>query len=213
MIRIDGRNLKDIRPIRISNNIVSSASSSIQLSIGSTTVLVAVFNKLCQKGGRKKLEIEFDSFGQLSISEINNLYKTITNILKSENLKFFPEYEITINIFIIEDDGNLLTVLLNCISQSFKQIDVLKSKELIYCEIGILDNDNKDFCVDPSKHEMKLLQNQLCYVINYDPDTKTLKIHEITKTFNKIEKIAEIKKNKLYKLVLEFGFYLFKIFN
>jgi len=57
MIRIDGRKWKDIRPIRISNNVVFSASSSIQLSIGSTTVLVAVFNKLCQKDGRKKIGI------------------------------------------------------------------------------------------------------------------------------------------------------------
>ena len=182
--------------------------SSTLLRLSQTLLCLSV----CEWVSLQKLELEFDSFGQLSTSEINNLYKTITKILKNENLKFFPEYEITINIFIIEDDGNLLTVLLNCISQSFKQIDLLKSKELIFCEIGIIDNNNKEFCVDPSKHEMKLLKNYLCYVINYDPNTKKLKFHEIMKTFNKIEKISEIKKNKLHNLVLEFGFYLFKIF-
>jgi exosome complex RNA-binding protein Rrp42 (RNase PH superfamily) len=46
MIRIDGRKPNDIRPVKITKNFINTASSSFQISIGCTTVMIAIFNKV-----------------------------------------------------------------------------------------------------------------------------------------------------------------------
>mmetsp|Transcript_40640 Transcript_40640/g.59826 ORF Transcript_40640/g.59826 Transcript_40640/m.59826 type:complete len:147 (+) Transcript_40640:53-493(+) len=137
MIRFDGRKLTEVRPIRKANNLILSASSSIQLSFGTTTVLVAIFNSLVPEKGGKKINLEFDSFDQICYPEVINLCKLSTDIMIGEQLKFLIEYQLTINIFLIEDDGNLVIVLLNAISQGLKEIRVLRSKEIIFSGFGV----------------------------------------------------------------------------
>jgi len=212
MIRLDGRKPTEVRPIRKSSDLIFSASSSTQLSIGSTTILVAVFNNLVPDNKERKLILEFDSFDQICNSEILNLCKISTDIMLKENLNFLVEYQITINIFLIEDDGNLLTVLLNAISQSLKEIRILNSKEIIFGGIG-LENGKKEIFVDPSKIELELIEQELYFAITFNAKLKKLKFYQIINTIR--EEYGEITKNKrkIQKLVLELGFYLFKIFN
>jgi len=86
MIRFDGRKLTEVRPIRKANNLILSASSSIQLSFGTTTVLVAIFNSLVPEKGGKKINLEFDSFDQICYPEVINLCKLSTDIMIGEQL-------------------------------------------------------------------------------------------------------------------------------
>lgn len=212
MIRLDGRRLNELRPIKIYKNLILSASSSNQLCIGSTSVIVAVFNKLNPDKEKKKLELEVDSFDKLCRMETLNTCKVGTDIILKENLNLLYEYDITINIFVIEDDGNLLTVLLNAISQGLKDLQFLKSKEIIFCTIGITKK-NKDICIDPSNFEIEFLEQEICYAILYDTFNKKLKFYQILKLLSeKKMKNKKISKNS-QKLIIEFGFYLFKVFN
>ena len=212
MIRLDGRKFNEARPIKISHNLIISASSSTQLSIGSTTVIVAVFNKITTGTTKKKLEIEIDSFDQMCTTETINLCKVSTDIMVKNNLKFLPGYQVSINVFIIEDDGNLLTVFLNALSQSLKQIKTLKSDEIIFSQIGILLM-NKDLCIDPTKFETNLLEQELFYAIVYDLKNRKLKIYEVMNLINQKKEKISIDKYKLQKHTIEFGFHLFKLFN
>ena len=212
MIRLDGRKFNEARPIKISHNLIISASSSTQLSIGSTTVIVAVFNKITTGTTKKKLELEIDSFDQLCTTETINLCKVSTDIMVKNNLKFLPGYQISINVFIIEDDGNLLTVFLNALSQSLKQIKILKSDEIIFSQIGIVLM-NKDLCIDPTKFETNLLGQELFYAIVYDLKNRKLKIYEVMNLINQKKEKISIDKYKLQKHTIEFGFHLFKLFN
>lgn len=212
MIRLDGRKFNEARPIKISHNLIISASSSTQLSIGSTTVIVAVFNKITTGTTKKKLELEIDSFDQLCTTETINLCKVSTDIMVKNNLKFLPGYQISINVFIIEDDGNLLTVFLNALSQSLKQIKILKSDEIIFSQIGIVLM-NKDLCIDPTKFETNLLGQELFYAIVYDLKNRKLKIYEVMRLINQKKEKISIDKYKIQKHTIEFGFHLFKLFN
>lgn len=212
MIRLDGRKFNEARPIKISHNLIISASSSTQLSIGSTTVIVAVFNKITTGTTKKKLELEIDSFDQLCTTETINLCKLSTDIMVKNNLKFLPGYQVSINVFIIEDDGNLLTVFLNALSQSLKQIKILKSDEIIFSQIGIVLM-NKDLCIDPTKFETNLLGQELFYAIVYDLKNRKLKIYEVMNLINQKKEKISIDKYKLQKHTIEFGFHLFKLFN
>lgn len=212
MIRLDGRKFNEARPIKISHNLIISASSSTQLSIGSTTVIVAVFNKITTGTTKKKLELEIDSFDQLCTTETINLCKVSTDIMVKNNLKFLPGYQISINVFIIEDDGNLLTVFLNALSQSLKQIKILKSDEIIFSQIGIVLL-NKDLCIDPTKFETNLLEQELFYAIVYDLKNRKLKIYEVMRLINQKKEKISIDKYKIQKHTIEFGFHLFKLFN
>lgn len=212
MIRLDGRKPNEIRPIKIYKNPILSASSSNQLCIGPTSVIVAIFNQLHPDRERKKLELEVDSFDKLCRTETLNICKVGTDIILKENLNLLHEYDITINIFVIEDDGNLLTVLLNAISQSLKDLQFLKSKEIIFCTIGIIC-ENKEVCIDPSKFEIELLEQEICYAIVYDSYNQKLKFYQILKLLSETD-INNKKINKKFQtFVIEFGFYLFKIFN
>jgi len=212
MIRLDGRKPTEVRPIRKSSDLIFSASSSTQLSIGSTTILVAVFNNLVPDNKERKLILEFDSFDQICNSEIINLCKISTDIMLKENLNFLVEYQITINIFLIEDDGNLLTVLLNAISQSLKEIRILNSKEIIFGGIG-LENGKKEIFVDPSKIELELIEQELYFAITFNAEIKKLRFYQIINMIReKYGPITKIKR-KIQKLALELGFHLFKIFN
>ena len=56
MIRIDGRKCNDVRPVKITKNFITNASGSFQISIGCTTVMVAVFNKKNPEAKKKRLE-------------------------------------------------------------------------------------------------------------------------------------------------------------
>lgn len=212
MIRLDGRKFNEARPIKISHNLIISASSSTQLSIGSTTVIVAVFNKITTGTTKKKLELEIDSFDQMCTTETINLCKVSTDIMVKNNLKFLPGYQVSINVFIIEDDGNLLTVFLNALSQSLKQIKILKSEEIIFSQIGIVLM-NKDLCIDPTKFETNLLEQELFYAIVYDLKNRKLKIYEVMNLITQKKEKISIDKYKLQKHIIEFGFHLFKLFN
>ena len=212
MIRLDGRKFNEARPIKISHNLIISASSSTQLSIGSTTVIVAVFNKITTGITTKKIELEIDSFDQMCTTETINLCKLSTDIMVKNNLKFLPRYQISINVFIIEDDGNLLTVFLNALSQSLKQIKILKSDEIIFSQIGIVLL-NKDLCIDPTKFETNLLEQEFFYAIVYDLKNRKLKIYEVMNLINQKKEKISIDKYKLQKHTIEFGFHLFKLFN
>jgi exosome complex RNA-binding protein Rrp42 (RNase PH superfamily) len=212
MIRLDGRKFNEARPIKISHNLIISASSSTQLSIGSTTVIVAVFNKITTGTTKKKLELEIDSFDQMCTTETINLCKVSTDIMVKNNLKFLPGYQVSINVFIIEDDGNLLTVFLNALSQSLKQIKILKSDEIIFSQIGIVLM-NKELCIDPTKFETNLLEQELFYAIIYDLKNRKLKIYEVMNLINQKKEKISIDKYKLQKHIIEFGFHLFKLFN
>ena len=212
MIRLDGRKFNEARPIKISHNLIISASSSTQLSIGSTTVIVAVFNKITTGTTKKKLELEIDSFDQLCTTETINLCKVSTDIMVKNNLKFLPGYQVSINVFIIEDDGNLLTVFLNALSQSLKQIKILKSGEIIFSQIGIVLM-NKELCIDPTKFETNLLEQEIFYAIVYDLKNRKLKIYEVMNLINQKKEKISIDKYKLQKHTIEFGFHLFKLFN
>jgi exosome complex RNA-binding protein Rrp42 (RNase PH superfamily) len=212
MIRLDGRKFNEARPIKISHNLIISASSSTQLSIGSTTVIVAVFNKITTGTTKKKLELEIDSFDQMCTNETINLCKVGTDIMVKNNLKFLPGYQVSINVFIIEDDGNLLTVFLNALSQSLKQIKILKLDEIIFSQIGIVLT-NKGFCIDPTKFETNLLEQELFYAIIYDLKNRKLKIYEVMNLINQKKEKISIDKYKLQKHIIEFGFHLFKLFN
>jgi len=212
MIRLDGRKFNEARPIKISHNLIISASSSTQLSIGSTTVIVAVFNKITTGTTKKKINLEIDSFDQMCTTETINLCKVSTDIMVKNNLKFLPGYQVSINVFIIEDDGNLLTVFLNALSQSLKQIKILKSEEIIFTQIGIVLM-NKDLCIDPTKFETNLLEQELFYAIVYDLKNRKLKIYEVMNLINQKKEKISIDKYKLQKHTIEFGFHLFKLFN
>lgn len=212
MIRFDGRKLTEVRPIRKVNNLISSASSSIQLSFGSTTILVAVFNSLVLEKKKKKINLEFDSFDQICNVEVINLCKISTDIMIEEQLKFLIEYQITINIFLIEDDGNLLIVLLNAISQSLKEIRVLRSKEIIFSGFGVR-RGKKEIFVDPSKLELELIQEEFFFAITFDSEIQKLKFYQIVMSIKEGPPKITLDEKHIQKIILELGFYLFKIFN
>lgn len=212
MIRLDGRTLTESRPIKIQDNIIFSASSSVQLSIGSTTLIVAIFKSEKKKKHNKKLKIEIDSFEQISKTEIRSLCKITTEVILQENLKFFPEYELTINVFVVENDGNLLIVLLNAISQSLKRIKLYKSKEIIFSGIG-LNHKNNEFYIDPSKFESEFLKEEIYFAFIFDVQTQKIRFYQIAKLTTNYLENNKFDKNKLKKLICEFGFYLYKIFN
>jgi|Transcript_56902 ribonuclease PH len=212
MIRFDGRKLTEVRPIRKANNLILSASSSIQLSFGTTTVLVAIFNSLVPEKGGKKINLEFDSFDQICYPEVINLCKLSTDIMIGEQLKFLIEYQLTINIFLIEDDGNLVIVLLNAISQGLKEIRVLRSKEIIFSGFGV-GRPKKEIFFDPSKLELKLIQEELYYAIIFNSTTQELKFYQIMMSIKEGSQKITLDKKNIQKLILELGFYLFKIFN
>lgn len=212
MIRIDGRKCNDVRPIKITKNFITSASGSFQISIGCTTVMVAVFNKKNPKAKTKKLELEFDSFGLLLNPDITNLCKVSLDIILKENLKLLPQYEITINVFIIENDGNLFIALLNALSQGLKEVKLWNSKEVIFSGVSI-DEKNREIYIDPSKYENESKVWDLHYVMIYDLKFKKIKIYEILKLFEEERFMFIEKKKKLKRIIIDFGFYLFKLFN
>jgi len=212
MIRLDGRTLNECRPIRVKENLIFSASSSIQLSMGSTTLIVAIFNKKTFKNGGKKLELEFESFDQVSRIEILNLSKITTEIILEENLRSLPEFEITINVFIIENDGNLLTVLLNAISQSLKKLKVEKSKEIIFSGIGI-ERKYNFFCIDPTKFESDFIREEFYFILIFDTKKKKLRFYQVARIIKDVLKNINLNKDRLYRLICEYGLYLLKILN
>lgn len=212
MIRLDGRTLNECRPIRFKENLIFSASSSIQLSIGSTTLIVAIFNKKTFENGRKKLELEFESFDQVSRIEILDLCKITTEIILEENLKVLPEFEININVFIIENDGNLLTVLLNAISQSLKKLKVMSSKEIIFSGIGI-ERKSNFFFIDPTKFESDFIREEFYFILIFDTKTKKLRFYQVARIINEFSKKINLDKDRLHRLICEYGLYLFKILN
>lgn len=212
MIRIDGRKPNDIRPVKITKNFINTASSSFQISIGCTTVMVAIFNKVNPEKNKKKLELEFESFGLLLNSEIKNLCEVSSDIILRENLRLLPDYEIIINVFILENDGNLFTVLMNAMSQGLKEVKLWNSKEIIFCGVNI-DEKNSTIYTDPSKFENEYNDLEMYYAIIYDLKCKKIKFYEVVKSFNEDQLIPSINEKELKRVILEFGFYLFKLFN
>ena len=212
MSRVDGRRSTEVRPVKISKNFINNASSSFQISIGCTTVIVAVFHKVNPERNKKKLELEYDSFGLLFNSEIKNLCRVSSDIILKETLKFLPEYEIIINIFILENDGNLFTVLLNAMSQGLKEVKLWNLKEIIFCGVNIHEK-NCEIYTDLSKFENEFNDLELQYALIYDLKCKKIKFYEILKSFTDEQPVPIINKKKLKRIILEFGFYLFKLFN
>lgn len=212
MIRIDGRRPDEVRPLKITKNFIDTASSSFQISIGCTTVMVAIFNRINPEKDKKKLELEFESFGLLLTSEIKNLCKVSSDIILRENLKLLPEYEIIINVFILENDGNLFTVLMNAMSQGLKEIKLWNLKEIIFCGVN-KDEKNCEIYIDPSKLEIENRDTEMYYVMIYDLKCKKVKFYEILKSINEEQIPPIINKKKLKRIIFEFGFYLFKLFN
>jgi len=211
MNRLDGRNNIDVRPIRISKNVIQSALSSIQMSIGCTSVIVAIYKKP-NSHPKKKLELEIETLDSMDISEILNLSKISTDLMFREVLKLLPEYELIINIFIIENDGNLLTVLLNALSQTLKEIKTFEFTELIFSSASI-DCRKKEIYLDPTKFEQQSLHQELVYAMVFDLKNKKLKFYQIMKSIVENESIIGLNTQKIQKLVIELGFYFFKIFN
>jgi ribonuclease PH len=212
MIRIDGRKCNDVRPVKITKNFITSASGSFQISIGCTTVMVAVFNKKNPEAKKKRLELEIDSFGLLFNPEITNLCNASLDIILKENLNLLPQYEITINVFIIENDGNLFIALLNALSQGLKEVKLWNSKEIIFSGVSIYEK-NREIYIDPSKYEYDSKVWDFHYAMIYDLKFRKIKIYEILKLFEEEEYMFMKNKKKLKRIIIEFGFYLFKLFN
>ena len=112
----------------------------------------------------------------------------------------------------IEDDGNLVIVLLNAISQGLKEIRVLRSKEIIFSGFGV-GRPKKEIFFDPSKLELKLIQEELYYAIIFNSTTQELKFYQIMMSIKEGSQKITLDKKNIQKLILELGFYLFKIFN
>ena len=93
MIRIDGRKCNDVRPVKITKNFITNASGSFQISIGCTTVMVAVFNKKNPEAKKKRLELEIDSFGLLFNPEITvRNENNMREVSMSLNLKIRAQF-------------------------------------------------------------------------------------------------------------------------
>ena len=72
---------------------------------------------------------------------------------------------------------------------------------------------NKDLCIDPTKFETNLLEQELFYAIVYDLKNRKLKIYEVMRLINQKKEKISIDKYKIQKHTIEFGFHLFKLFN
>jgi hypothetical protein len=85
-------------------------------------------------------------------------------------------------------------------------------KEIIFSGVNIHEK-NCEIYTDLSKFENEFNDLELQYALIYDLKCKKIKFYEILKSFKDEQPVPIINKKKLKRIILEFGFYLFKLFN
>nr|UXY87191.1 exosome complex component RRP41-like protein [Cryptomonas sp.] len=155
--RLDGRNFNEHRPVRISDNPVPSSIRSIQFSIGFTTVIVAIYRKFdefdLEKNRPYLTELKLDSFHE-NITEKskkyfeNSLRKIIDKMYPWEQLKC----KIILNLILIDDDGDFISVGLNAICLAIEKAGFFVNIQILFSSVALLKNE-KDILINPSKIE------------------------------------------------------------
>jgi ribonuclease PH len=203
-IRFDGRLYNEIRPVKIYTNPLTSYFTSVQMSIGPTTVIVSIV---------KESVFEENSFHSihLNLSSINITIKNQSiNYTKEIILKIlnylYPwekiKSKIIFNLIIVEEDGDLLTVALNAIFLAIYKGNFFPEIKAIFCSIGLLKN-NKDLILNSRQLEELFVKSQIYFIKikNFKKkksDIKVLYCGELTElNENTYEKIIKLGKNYL----------------
>nr|UXY88178.1 exosome complex component RRP41-like protein [Cryptomonas curvata] len=164
-IRFDGRYYNEIRPVKIYSNPVTSCFTSLQMSIGLTTVIVSIVKE------RVLEEISFQSV-HLKLFSVKITIKTQSiNYTKEIILKIlnylYPwkkiKCKIIFNLIIVEEDGDLLTVAMNALFLAIYKANFFPELKAIFCSIGLLKN-NKNLILNSRLAEELFVKSQIYFI-------------------------------------------------
>lgn len=163
--RFDGREYNEIRPVNIYSNPVPSCFTSLQMSIGLTTVIVSI--------------VKESVFEEISFQSIHLNLFSIKVIIKNQSIKYTKEIilkilnytypwkkikgKITFNLIIVEEDGDLLTVALNAIFLAIFKTNFFPGLKAIFCSVGLLKN-NKNLILNNRLIEELFLKSQIYFI-------------------------------------------------
>jgi ribonuclease PH len=203
-IRFDGRYYNEIRPVKIYNNPVASCFTSLQMSIGLTTVIVSIVKEsIFEEISFQLIDLNLSSIKVTIKPQSINYTKEI--ILKILNY-LYPwkkiNCKIIFNLIIVEEDGDLLTVALNAIFLAIYKANFFPELKAIFCSIGLLKND-KNLILNSRLVEELFVKSQVYFIKikNFKKkksDVKVLYYGELIKlNENTYENIIKLGKNYL----------------
>lgn len=163
-LRDDGRKPNELRKISIELDVVKKANGSCKFRIGNTIILCSIFGPKQSIRKYKECELnvkintcQFSSSIHLSSTQNRKFDKLLSKlILKTFNSLIINKYYlgccIDIIIEIIQNDGNIKSNVINCVTLSLINAGIALNDYCVSCNVGYLNGKNIPF-IDLNKNE------------------------------------------------------------
>ena len=208
--RIDGRELGEIRDLKIETGIVSNSSGSCSIEAGGTKILCWVNgpqeNRNKTSNNQASIKCDFvvsqSSYQMLKQDikrdlEMREFSSTLKEIFEEVVLtKLYPQSEIEINVCVLQNDGNHKSLSITTITVALIQAGIYICDTAVGVNFSLVNNQ---FLCDLNRDEEKL-KNPIvnsCYL----PNLKKIVFLEVTNSYDysknesivsKIEKSADV---------------------
>ena len=173
--RVDGRNIKEIRNIKLRFNIIKSSQTSLFLEVGMNRLIIGIFGPKSEinmkqfliKSNFCKFRIQVFSLRFYENNKNDGLFPVFLNQIVKEMLfsRIIKNSFYNIIVRNLQNDGNYLYSILNGLSLSFLTSNI-PTKNLISCNTsGLL---SLDFYSDLTVQEWSLCQSKSILILHSD---------------------------------------------
>ncbi|GAB0088409.1 Mtr3 [Sergentomyia squamirostris] len=172
-VRKDGRKIKDARKIFIKSGIVTKAKGSAYIEVGTTKVIVSVFDPR-EIPKQTKYSIHGELFCDFKFSpfacrhrralQADNEEKSLAQAMKRALEPAicrheFPNFQVDIFANVLEDNGSALSAAITAAGLAVANAGIPMFDILTAATVGILDDK---ILMDPSREEEELCQSSCC---------------------------------------------------
>lgn len=205
-LRRDGRRPHEIRKIDCSLCVLKNANGSAQFTIGNTSVIVAVFgpkhainyetrmNRSSSTLVVRTATNEFSSAEHKKLSKTFHSDRLLTDIICDTFNpiiigKLYPMSTIEIVIEVMQNDGSLLSAMINCTTLALINAGIALKEYCVSCTAAYLDGRYLPF-IDLNGHE--IYGSRISKISN-----QTLKMMSISTTNSNLNKLHKKKKYEM----------------